>query len=51
MDWNVYGARHVVENTFATFKHFRGLSSRFDKLENSYTSVVAIVCAYIWLKL
>lgn len=51
MDWHVYKARHVVENTFATLKHFRGIATRFDKLANSYASNVALACAYIWLKL
>lgn len=51
MDWHVYKARHVVESTFATLKHFRSIATRFDKLVNSYASNVALACAYIWLKL
>ena len=51
MDWHIYKARHVVENMFATLKHFRGLATRFDKLKNSYISNVALACAYVWLKL
>ena len=51
MDWHIYEARHVVENMFATLKHFRGLATRYDKLKNSYISNVALACAYIWLKL
>ena len=50
MDWHIYKARHVVENTFAALKHFRGIATRFDKLKNSYESNVALACAYIWLK-
>lgn len=37
MDWHIYKARHVIENTFATLKHFRSIVTRFDKLKNSYT--------------
>ena len=51
MDWLIYQARHVVENTFANLKHFRALSSRYDKLLNSYISTVALACGLIWLKL
>lgn len=51
MDWHIYKARHVIENTFATLKHFRSIATRFDKLKNSYISNVALACAYIWLKL
>ena len=51
MDWHIYKARHVVENMFATLKHFRGLATRYDKLKNSYISNVALACAYVWLKL
>ena len=29
MDWHIYKARHVVENIFATLKHFRGLATRY----------------------
>ncbi|MEZ1447013.1 transposase, partial [Klebsiella pneumoniae] len=51
MDWHIYKARHVVENMFATLKHFRGLATRYDKLKSSYSSNVALACAYVWLKL
>lgn len=51
MDWLIYQVRHVVENTFANLKHYRALSSRYDKLLNSYISTVALACGLIWLKL
>ena len=51
MEWHIYKARHVVENMFATLKHFRGLATRYDKLKSSYSSNVALACAYVWLKL
>ena len=38
MDWLIYQTRHVVKNTFANLKHYRALSSRYDKLLNSYIS-------------
>ena len=50
MGWLIYQARHVVENTFANLKHYRALSSRYDKLLNSYMDTVALACGLIWLK-
>lgn len=49
MDWYLYKHRHLVENVFARVKQFRGLATRFDKLKRNYASVVAIVCALLWL--
>lgn len=51
MDWSLYKTRHVIENTFARLKHFRAVSSRYDKLLNSYISTVSLACGWIWLKL
>ena len=51
MDWMIYKARHAVENTFANLKHQRALSSRYDKLLNSYIGTVSLACGLIWLKL
>lgn len=49
MDWCLYKYRHLVENLFARIKHFRALSTRFDKLKRNYVSVVAMACALLWL--
>lgn len=49
IDWSLYKYRHLVENLFARIKHFRGLSTRFDKLKRNYVSVVAMACALLWL--
>lgn len=49
MDWCLYKYRHLVENLFARIKHFRGLSTRFDKLKRNYVSVVAMACTLLWL--
>ena len=51
MDWLIYQARHVVENTLASLKHQRAISSRYDKLLNSYIGTVSLACGLIWLKL
>ena len=51
MDWLIYQARHVIENIFASLKHQRALSSRYNKLLNSYIGTVSLACGLIWLKL
>ncbi len=51
MDWDLYKARHLVENAFSKLKQFRAVPTRFDKLKQSYKNTVALACAYIWLKL
>ena len=45
MDW------HLVENTFARIKQFRGIATRYDKLKQNYENSVALACIFIWLPL
>lgn len=49
LDRGLYRNRHLVENAFARFKHYRAVASRFDKLKRNYQSVVAMACAFLWL--
>jgi transposase len=51
MDWHLYKIRHLVENSFARLKQFRGIATRFDKLKRNYESAVALACIFIWLPL
>ncbi|NNH27211.1 IS5 family transposase [Acinetobacter terrestris] len=51
MDWYLYKIRHLVENTFARLKHFRGIATRYDKLKRNYENSVALACIFIWLSL
>src|SRR5690554_3877672 len=51
MDWYLYKIRHLVENTFARLKQFRGIATRYDKLKCSYEGAVALACIFIWLPL
>jgi transposase len=50
-DKNIYQNRHVVENLFARLKHFRGISTRFEKLARNFKSVLMFACTTHWLKL
>ena len=47
MDWLIYQAKHVVENTFARSMHQRAISSRYDKLLNNYIGTVPLACSLI----
>ncbi len=51
MDWYLYKIRHLVENTFARLKQFRGIATRYDKLKRNYENSVALACIFIWLTL
>jgi transposase len=51
LDKNIYSARHQVENIFARLKHFRSISTRFEKLARNFKAIVTLACTYIWLKL
>ena len=50
-DKDIYKNRHVVENLFARLKHFRSISTRFEKLARNFKSVLMFVCTIHWLKL
>ena len=49
MDWAMYKHRHLVENAFARIKHFRAISTRYDKLERNYAAMVALSFVMVWL--
>ena len=49
MDWCLNKYRHLVEYLFARIKHYRAISTRFDKLKRNGVSVVAVTCAFLWL--
>ncbi|UNW10937.1 IS5 family transposase [Acinetobacter indicus] len=51
VDWYFYKIRHLIENTFARLKQFRGIATRYDKLKQSYENSVALACIFIWLPL
>ncbi len=49
MDWAMYKHRHLVENAFARVKHFRAISTRYDKLERNYGSMLSLAFIIMWL--
>ncbi len=46
-DKDVYCWRHLVENYFAKIKEFRGIATRYDKTDSSYTANWNLVAALI----
>ncbi|WP_164831625.1 transposase, partial [Salinivibrio socompensis] len=40
---------HLVENAFARIKHFRAISTRYDKLARNYASMVSLAFTIMWL--
>jgi transposase len=48
IDWCLYKYRHLVENAFARLKHYRAISTRYDKLARNYagTGLLHDVVAY-----
>jgi transposase len=51
IDWCLYKYRHLVENAFARLKQYRGISTRYDKLQVNYESTVALGCCMMWLSM
>ena len=46
-DKEVYKWRHLVENYFAKIKEFRGIATRYDKTDESYTANWNLAAAII----
>jgi transposase len=49
-DWWVYKERHLVECFFNKIKHFRRVSTRYDKLASSFLAFVYIASIFILSK-
>lgn len=50
-DQHLYKERHRIENLFARLKSFRRIATRYEKLQITFSSMVALACIVIWLKL
>lgn len=40
MDWSLYKYRRLVENVFARLKHFRAITTRYEKLKRNFSSML-----------
>lgn len=50
-DKDLYKERSIMENLFCKLKHFRSVSSRYEKLKRNFVSIVSIGCVMIWLRI
>jgi transposase len=48
-DAEMYTARHLIENFFATLKQFRGIATRYDKRAQTFLGAVYLAATVIWL--
>ena len=48
-DRHLYKDRNLVERFFNRLKQFRRIATRYAKLARNFTSMLNLVCAYIWL--
>ncbi len=48
-DRHLYKGRNLGERFFCRIKHFRRVSTRYDKLDRRYEALIAIAAAWIWL--
>lgn len=49
-DKDVYKDRNLVERFFNKIKHFRRISTRYEKTALSFQSMLSLVGALIWLR-
>ena len=48
-DFALYRERNLVERFFNKIKQYRAISTRYDKLANTFLAAVALVCVLFWL--
>ena len=48
-DFALYCERNLVERVFCKLKQYRDISTRYDKLANTFLAAVALVCILFWL--
>jgi transposase len=48
-DFALYRERNLVERFFCKLKQYRAISTRYDKLANTFFAAVALVCVLFWL--
>ena len=48
-DFALYRERNLVERFFCKLKQYRAISTRYDKLANTFLAAVALICVLLWL--
>jgi len=49
-DKSLYKARHLIENLFGKFKHYRAIATRYDKTAVAFLGAIHLAASLIWLK-
>ena len=49
-DWSAYKERHLIECFFNKIKHYRRISSRYEKLARNHMGFIRFASALIWLR-
>jgi len=49
-DFAMYRWRHLVENFFCNLKQFRGIATRYDKTDRSFSAMIYLVATVMALK-
>lgn len=49
-DEEKYKERNIIERLFLKLKHYRGLSTRYEKLAVNYISLVYFAAIFVWLR-
>ena len=49
-DKELYKTRHLIECCFAKLKHFRRVSTRYEKTARNYAAIVTIAATILWLR-
>lgn len=48
-DTEMYKARHLIENFYASLKHFRAIATRYDKTARNFLAAIHLVAMVVWL--
>jgi len=49
MDCCIYRYRHLIQYPLARLKHFRAITTRYDKQKRNFESVIALTYTFLWL--
>ncbi|TBW32111.1 hypothetical protein E0E54_20510 [Azotobacter chroococcum] len=49
-DWLLYKERHVTECLFGKLKHYRRISTRYEKRAGHFKGMLAFAAALLWLR-
>lgn len=48
-DKEMYKARHLIENFYASLKQFRAIATRYDKTARNFLAAIQLAATIVWL--